>query len=201
MVLAIGGPLIIGVVVVALALMAWAIFKNRSTADEALTDQVRRFTQHDVNALTEQIRRVGNPPEAADDLTYARQCEDRAVATLRDATKPEDIRGATAAIAEGYYAVACAHAHADGLEPPEQRRVCYFDPAHGLSVMDVEWAPVGEDPVTVPACAACAAAVNHRADPTPRMVTIAGMSMPHWRAPENFDPWAAGFFGSERVAA
>ena len=72
--------------------------------------------------------------------------------------------------------------------------------AHGLSVTDVEWGPNGEMPARVPACQACAAAVAHRAEPTARLVNIAGMSMPHWQAPDHFDPWAAGFYGSSRAA-
>ena len=69
----------------------------------------------------------------------------------------------------------CAQAAVEGREAPAQRRPCYFDPAHGLSVTDVEWGPNGEMPARVPACQACAAAVAHRAEPTARTVNIAGM--------------------------
>jgi hypothetical protein len=188
-------PIILVFAVAAIALVAYAVMKNRSSADAALTDQVRRFAQHDVVALTEQIRRMGTPPEAAAELAHARECEQRANTALALAKHPKDLQAASAAVSEGFYAVQCAQAAVDHQDPPEQRRVCYFDPAHGLSVQDVQWAPDGEDPVTVPACQACSLAVAHRAEPTARTVTIAGMSMPHWQAPDHFDPWAAGFFG------
>lgn len=200
MIYAISMQLVIAVVVVALALVAYAVWKGRESNDAALTDHVRRFAEQDVAALTEQIRRVGQPPEAAAGLAHARDCERRANDALASAKHPADVRAATAAIAEGFYAVQCAQAAVDGAEAPVQRRVCYFDPSHGLSVMDVQWAPVGESPATVPACKACAAAVSHSAEPTARTVVIAGMSMPHWQAPEYFDPWAAGFFGTAGAA-
>ena len=188
-------PIVIVIVVAAIALVAWAVIKNRSTTDEALTDQVRRFTEHDVTALTEQIRRVGAPPEATEELDHARECERRANEALANARHPADVQAATAAVAEGFYAVQCAQAAVEGRQPPEQRRPCYFDPAHGLSVVDVDWAPAGEPPAHVPACQACAAAVAHRAEPTARTVNIAGMWIPHWQAPDHFDPWAEGFYG------
>ncbi len=193
--------LILVIAVVAVALVAYAVLRGRQSGDAALTGQVTRFATHDVNALTEQIRRVGDRPEAADDMAYARQCEARANAALDSARKPSDLQAVSASVAEGFYAVQCAQAKIDGQELPSKRPACYFDPAHGLSTTDVNWAPSGEDPATVPACARCAAAVAHNADPTPRMVTIGGMSMPHWRAPEYYDAWAEGFFGSDRAAA
>jgi hypothetical protein len=188
-------PIMIVIVVAAILLLVWTVVKNRSSADAALTDQVRRFAEHDVTALTEQIRRVGALPEAEPELAHARECERRANDALAGARHPADVQAATAAVAEGFYAVQCAQAAVEGHEPPEQRRPCYFDPSHGLSVMDVDWAPSGEPPAHVPACQACAAAVAHRAEPTARTVNIAGMSMPHWQAPDHFDPWAAGFYG------
>jgi hypothetical protein len=194
--------LVLVVAVIGVALVGYAVMRNRQSSDQALTSQVVRFAAHDVNALTEQIRRVGDRPEAADDIAYAKQCEARANAALESAKKPEDMEAVSAAVAEGFYAVQCAQAKVDGqAEMPAKRPACYFDPAHGLSTTDVHWAPSGEDPATVPACARCAAAVAHNADPTPRMVTIGGMSMPHWRAPDYYDPWAAGFYGSAHVAA
>ncbi len=162
-------PIVIVIVVAAIALVAWAVIKNRSTTDEALTDQVRRFTEHDVTALTEQIRRVGAPPEATEELDHARECERRANDALANARHPADVQAATAAVAEGFYAVQCAQAAVEGRQPPEQRRPCYFDPAHGLSVVDVDWAPAGEPPARR-AClpgvcrGRCAPGRAHRAD-------------------------------------
>ena len=126
-------PIVIVIVVAAIALVAWAVMKNRSTTDEALTDQVRRFTEHDVTALTEQIRRVGAPPEATEELNHARECERRANEALANARQPADVAGSHRCGGRGLHAVQCAQAAVEGRQPPEQRRPCYFDPAHGLS--------------------------------------------------------------------
>src|SRR3712207_7562347 len=44
-------------------------------------------------------------------------------------------------------------------------RSCFFDPRHGPSARDVEWAPPGGAPRLVPACAADAVRIEDGEDP------------------------------------
>jgi hypothetical protein len=73
---------------------------------------------------------------------------------------------------------------------------CFFDPGHGPSVEDVEWAPVGGAPRTVPACAADAFRVRNGDDPETRMVPVGdGERRPYYDAGPAYGGWAGGYFG------
>ena len=88
-----------------------------------------------------------------------------------------------------------AKAHLEGREPPERRPPCFFDPRHGPSVRDVEWAPPGGEPRPVPVCAADAVRIESGQDPRTREVEVGGRRMPYYDAPGYFAPWAGGYFG------
>jgi hypothetical protein len=90
--------------------------------------------------------------------------------------------------------MAAAQALVDGREPPERRAPCFFDPRHGPSTRDVEWAPPGGTPRKVPACEADAQAVERGAEPASREVMAGGRMVPYWNAPPYFGPWAGGYF-------
>jgi hypothetical protein len=87
-----------------------------------------------------------------------------------------------------------AHALLDGKQPPERRPPCFFDPRHGPSTRDVEWAPPGGAPRKVPVCEADAQAVERGEEPASREVLVGGRSVPYWNAPPYFGPWAGGYF-------
>ena len=90
--------------------------------------------------------------------------------------------------------MACAEALLAGHLPPERRPPCFFDPRHGPSARDVDWAPAGGSVRKVPACEACAAAVERGEEPAAREVVAGGQRMPYWNAPAYFGPWAGGYF-------
>ena len=90
--------------------------------------------------------------------------------------------------------MAAAQALLDGRKPPERRPPCFFDPRHGPSTRDVQWAPPGGTPRDVPACEADAQAVERGLEPASREVTADGRSVPYWNAPPYFGPWAGGYF-------
>ncbi len=83
----------------------------------------------------------------------------------------------------------------EGRPAPERGSPCFFDPRHGPSVTDVDWAPPGGQTRTVPACAADAARVKDGFDPTMREVPVDGRMVPYWQAGPAYGPWAGGFFG------
>jgi uncharacterized membrane protein YgcG len=90
--------------------------------------------------------------------------------------------------------MACAEALLAGKAPPERRPPCFFDPRHGPSARDVEWAPPGGATRKVPACEACAQAVERGDEPASREVVARGRRIPYWNAPSYFGPWAGGYF-------
>jgi hypothetical protein len=85
----------------------------------------------------------------------------------------------------------------EGRPVPERRPPCFFDPRHGPSVEDVEWAPPGGAPRMVPACAADAQRIHDGLEPEARQVLAGagGQMTPYWNAPGYYGPWAGGYFG------
>ena len=164
---------------------------------------VRQAAQEDLLALAEDIRALdldvempNADPAARADYATALGCYERADAALDRARSPEELEPVTAAIEEGRYAMAAAKARLEGRPPPERRPPCFFDPRHGPSDRDVEWAPPGGAPRPVPACEADAQAVERGLEPASREVLVGGERVPYWAAPPVFAPWAGGYFGA-----
>ena len=78
---------------------------------------------------------------------------------------------------------------------PTRRPPCFFDPRHGLSVTDVDYAPPGGMTRPVPACALDAERVTAGADPDVRQVMVGAQRMPYWQGGPAYAPYAAGYFG------
>ena len=91
--------------------------------------------------------------------------------------------------------MAAAKAELAGGEPPERRPPCFFDPRHGPSVDEVEWAPPGGEPRPVPVCAADLQRTHDGLVPDARQVPAGGQMVPYWAAGPAYMPWAGGFFG------
>ena len=91
-------------------------------------------------------------------------------------------------------------ATAAGEPVPERRAPCFFDPRHGPSVTDVEWAPAGGRPRAVPACAATRCALQRRARTRGRGGSASdGREVPYWEAGPAYGPFAGGFFAGGLV--
>jgi hypothetical protein len=90
--------------------------------------------------------------------------------------------------------MASAESRLEGKEPPERRPACFFDPRHGPSVRDVEWAPPGGQPRAVPACAADATRIEQGEEPESRQVLVGGRASPYWAAGPMYGGYFGGFF-------
>lgn len=124
-------------------------------------DEVRASAQDDLVALGEEIRGLdvdismpGASAEAKQRYDQALQAYQRASQIFDGARRPEDLAPVSETLEEGRYAMSYAKALLEGRPPPERRAPCFFDPRHGPSTEDVEWAPPGGTARPVPACAA-----------------------------------------------
>jgi hypothetical protein len=185
--------------VVALLLVGYGLFSGRRNTAAVQAAELRPLAEDDLRALADEINRLGQGPESASERMAALECESRARRLLDEARRPSDMVAVSSAIAGGYHAVACGRARLDGQEWPQERALCFFDPAHGRSVRDVSWTPPGLGLRNVPACAACASAAEHGLEPAARTVRVDGHSMPYWDAPAWYGSWAAGYFSASRV--
>src|SRR5919108_5153762 len=177
--------------------------RRRRRREAAEFAEVKENARDDLVALGEDIRALdldiempSVSAEARADYERAVDAYDRADTAWEQAREPADLEAVGAALEEGRWAMASARARLEGREPPERRPPCFFDPRHGPSDRDVEWAPPGGTPRPVPACEADAQRVERGEDPEAREVTLGGQRMPYWSAGPMYAPFMGGFFGT-----
>src|SRR4051795_1852088 len=189
---------------------AWLIARavNQSTQRKALErrrgedlEAVRRVTDEDVTRFGEELQRLdtdllAEPLDEAARQDYQRALDsyESAKASLERVRSPEEIRHVTEALEDGRYAAACVRARVSGQPLPVRRPPCFFNPAHGPSTTDIEWAPPGGQPRKVPVCAADADRVTQGAEPDVRTVPQGVGRVPYWQGGPAYSPWASGYF-------
>ena len=182
------------------AVVAFLVFQSvrkwrRSQAELA---EVKAAAQDDLVSLADDVQKLEHPVEsnqqAKQEYTQALEAYEKASGSYDRATQPRQLEAVATALEEGRWHMTAAQALLDGHTPPERRPPCFFDPRHGPSTRDVEWAPPGGTARKVPACEADALAVESGAQPASRAVMTGGRNVPYWSAPPYFGPWASGYF-------
>jgi hypothetical protein len=167
-------------------------------------EEVKTVASEDLVALGDDIRALDldtsmpdADPEAVRHYTEAVDHYQKAATALDRARRTEDLAPVTSALEAGRFSMASTKAILEGRPLPEHRPPCFFDPRHGPSVEDVEWAPPGGAPRMVPACAADAQRIHDGLEPESRQVMVGagGRMTPYWNAPGYYGPWAGGYFG------
>ncbi len=176
-------------------------FFGHKTRREREWDEVRTSAQDDLVALGDDIRSLdvdiqmpGVSAEAKQRYEQALQAYQRASEIFDRAKHPEDLAPVSETLEEGRFAMAYAKAVLEGRPPPERRPPCFFDPRHGPSTEDIEWAPPGGTPRPVPACAADVVRIKEGFQPHGRQVVVDGRPIDYWNAPRHYGPWAGGYF-------
>ena len=164
---------------------------------------VRTVAEEDVTRFGEELQRLDlemlvTPLDEATRQDYQRALDsyEAAKAALQKATEVGHLRHVTESLEDGRYAAACVLARRDGRALPVRRPPCFFNPAHGPSTTDVEWAPPAGIRRPVPVCAADADRVAQGAEPDIRTVPQGHGRIPYWQAGPAYSPWASGYFGA-----
>ncbi|MFE4370655.1 hypothetical protein ACFRMN_20890 [Streptomyces sp. NPDC056835] len=200
------GLIVLGSVVVVGGAGAYAVARaNRRKRDERTREaleKLRVVVDEDITAFGEELDRLDFHPgePGADDAMradYERSLDsyEKAKSLMGAAERPEDVRGVTEALEDGRFTLATLAARRTGAPLPERRSPCFFDPRHGPSVTDAEWAPPAGVRRTVPVCAADAARLADGTDPGTRTVETEHGRRPYWEAGPAYGPWAGGYFG------
>ena len=193
-----GGGILIGVLVV--GAIAFLVFRSvqKRRRNEAELAEVKAAAHDDLIALADDVQQLEQPVERDDrakrEYEQALQSYDQASRAYDRASRPKQLEAVAAALEEGRYHMTAAEAVLAGRDPPARRPPCFFDPRHGPSTRDVEWAPPGGVARSVPACEADAQAVERGLEPASRQVLAGGERVPYWNAPAYFGPWAGGYF-------
>ncbi len=171
--------------------------------EEGDLDAVRRVADEDVTRFGEELQRLDTDllTDTIDEPTrqdYQRALDsyESAKEALSRVTRPEEIRHVTEALEDGRYAVACVRARVSGQPLPARRPPCFFNPAHGPSATDIDWAPPGGQKRQVPVCLADADRVSQGAEPDVRTIQQGVERVPYWQAGPAYSPWASGYFGA-----
>jgi hypothetical protein len=193
-----GGGIVIALL--SIGVVAFLVFRAVRTRRRAQAElaEVKAAAHEDLIALADDVQKLEAPVEAnagaKSEYTQALDCYEKAGASFDGATQPRQLESVATALEEGRWHMSSAQALLDGKTPPERRAPCFFDPRHGPSTRDVEWAPPGGTPRKVPACEADAQAVERGTQPASREVMTGGRMVPYWNAPPYFGPWAGGYF-------
>jgi uncharacterized membrane protein YgcG len=200
-----------GLVVVLIAVVAIfvAVYAGRRAKTGELErkreelEPVKRLADEDVTAFGVDLQGldaelVGHDLDEGTRADYQRALDAyESAKTAADAMgAPDDVRHVTEIIEDGRYAIACVRARVAGEPLPTRRPPCFFDPRHGLSVADVEWAPPGGTPRSVPACTLDVERVRAGADPDARQVMVGAQRLPYYQAGPAYQPYAQGYFGA-----
>src|SRR6476620_10379211 len=181
-----------------------AIGQRQAEERRALETQLatsKRAADEDVTKFGEELQRLdadvaGHALDEPMQQDYQRALDayDDAKMSLDAVTKPDEIRHVTAILEDGRYAVACVKARIARQPLPAKRPPCFFNPAHGPSSRDVDWAPPGGVARTVPACPADEERVLAGADPYIRTVQVGAQRVPYWEGGPAYAPWAQGYY-------
>jgi hypothetical protein len=206
-----GAAIAVGVLVVAGAGGGYLLYhrsrKRKAEREQAELESLRTVVDEDITAFGEELDRLDFSPSAPtsddamrQDYTHALDCYDRAKAAMAAARRPQDVKRVTEALEDGRFSLVTLEARRSGAPLPKRRLPCFFDPRHGPSVRDVEWAPAGGAVRSVPACAADAARLADGRPPMTRTVQTASGPQPYWDAGPAYAPWAGGYFGGELLS-
>jgi hypothetical protein len=200
-----GGVILL--VLVLLAVVAFVVVRRRNrqvAADRAVRElePVKRMTFEDVTALGVELQDLdvelaGRQLDAGANADYQRALDayEAAKTSADRIERPEQVQDVTKILDDGRYAIACVQARVAGEPLPQRRPPCFFDPRHGLSVDDVDYAPIGGTDRQVPACALDAERVRAGAEPDARQVMVGTQRVPYWQGGRAYRPYAAGYFG------
>ena len=161
----------------------------------------KRAAEEDVTKFGEELQRLdtdvaGHPLDEPMQQDYQRALDayDNAKTSLDAVRQPDEIKHVTEILEDGRYAVACVKARVADQPLPAKRPPCFFNPAHGPSSQNVEWAPPGGVRREVPACPADAERVLAGADPYIRTVQVGAQRVPYWEGGQAYAPWAQGYY-------
>ncbi len=198
--------LILVAIAAVLALVGYTSKRSQKRALErksAELEPVKKLAFEDITALGVELQELdlelaGHELDTGQRADYQRALDAyESAKTAGDSiSEPDHIKHVTEILEDGRYAIACVKARVAGEPLPTRRPPCFFDPRHGLSVVDVPYSPPGGTKRDVPACALDAERVRVGAEPDSRMVMVGSQRVPYWQGGRAYQPYARGYFGA-----
>lgn len=176
--------------------MVWFLRARKERRLAAMEEfrQARKLIDEDVTVFGEQLSDL-HIETLTTELDRDMRADYQAALDLYEESK-EAFRGAedlAAVLAiekvldDGRFRLACVLAARDGVELPQRREPCFFNPQHGPAVKDVAWAPPGGVEREVAVCRSDARRLEGGEDPEVRLVRVGDRYVP-WYAAAAADP-------------
>jgi hypothetical protein len=189
------------------AVVVWQVVRASKRKElerkRAELEPVKKLAFEDVTSMGEELRTLDSDLLLHDLDAGARADYQRALDAYESAKtaadqmeEPDDVKHVTEILEDGRYAMACVRSRVVGEPLPTRRPPCFFDPRHGMSTVNVSYAPPGGVPREVPACALDAERVRAGAEPDVRKVLVGSRRVPYWQGGRAYQPYAAGYFGA-----
>jgi hypothetical protein len=162
---------------------------------------VRRAADEDVTRFGEELARLhletlATPLDDGMRTDYQRALDsyETAKSLLVASESATDVTAVTRALAQGRHAHACVLAARDGAPRPVRHEPCFFDPAHGPAAHDVEWAPPGGVPRSVPVCFRDHERLTAGEQPDVRTVRLGNRRVAWFASGPLYAAWAQGWY-------
>lgn len=167
--------------------------KQQRLVDAERARLVRRMANEDVTQLGEALTELHFATLTAElqgeiGEHYARALDayDRAKQLLRTDEGPDVFKPLLPVLEDGRFHLACVLALQDGRPLPQRLPSCYFNPHHGPSHTEVDWAPPGGVERRVPVCLTDLNRLEQQKMPAVRTVRVGEHLVPWYEADEAF---------------
>jgi len=159
--------------------------KERRLAAMEAFRQARRLVDEDVTVFGEQLSDLHIETLTTEldrdmraDYQRALDLYEESKEALRDAGDLAAVLAIEKVLDDGRFRLACVLAARDGVELPQRREPCFFNPQHGPAVKDITWAPPGGVEREVAMCRSDARRIEGGDDPEVRLVRMGDRYVP-----------------------
>jgi hypothetical protein len=153
----------------------------RRMANEDVTLLGEELTQLHFETLNSELR-----GETVHDYLRALDAYEQAKQHLRQTEGLDLIRALQPILEEGRYHLTCVLARRDGRPLPERLPSCFFNPQHGPSHSEIDWAPPGGVERRVAVCLTDRNRLDQSKLPAVRMVRVGEQLVPWFEADRAF---------------
>lgn len=163
--------------------------KERRLAELDEFRQTRKLMEEDVTVFGEQLAELHVDTlttELDEDMRwdYQRSLDlyEQSKTTLATATDAPTVREIVTVLDDGRYHLACVLARRDGVDLPQRREPCFFNPQHGPATADVLWTPPQGVEREIAVCRADLLRIEDGEAPDVRLVRVGDRYLPWYEA-------------------
>ncbi|WP_405061975.1 hypothetical protein OG474_10045 [Kribbella sp. NBC_01505] len=170
--------------------------RARRSDEKAHLTITRPMLNEEIIALSQQVSALPttNEPQQAKISKDVLDTVEKARQRLDSAKGDPDVEAVTTLLGSARYGLVCIDAVRAGQPIPKPTAPCFFDPRHGPSTAEVEWAPFEGSVRKVDVCTACKQRAEAGEEPQVRMVKLWQQPRPYWSFGEEMGAYIDGYW-------